>query len=148
MLEEKILNDFKEAMKNKDKLKVSTLSFLRSQLKNVAIGQKKDKLEDSLVIDVIRKQIKQREDSIEKFNSADRQDLAKKEMQELEIIKVYLPPELSSEQLESIIDEIISEIQAKDMKDMGKVMKEAKEKTEGRVDNKTLSEVVRKKLSS
>ena len=148
MLEEKILNDFKESMKNKDKLKTSTLSLLRSQLKNVAIQQKEDKLEDNCVIDVIRKQIKQRKDSIEKFESANRQDLADKEKQELEILKSYMPPELSAEELEKVVGEIIVEIEAKDMKDMGRVMKEAKSKTEGRVDNKALSEIVRKKLTS
>jgi len=148
MLEEKIMNDFKQAMKNKDKIKVSTISFLRSQLKNVAIAQKKEKLEDNQVIDVIRQQIKQREDSISKFNQANRKDLSDKEAQELEILKLYLPLEISLEDLGKILDQIILETQAKDMKDMGKVMKEAKDKTQGRVDNKTLSEVIKNKLSA
>jgi len=146
MLEEQILSDFKQAMKNKDKIAVSTLSFLRAQLKNMAIEAKKEKLEDSDVIIVIRKQVKQRQESLEKFTEAQRNDLVEKERTELEILKSYLPPELSKEELEKIIEGIIAECGAQTMKDMGKVMKEAQGKTAGRADNRMLSEVVRAKL--
>ncbi|MDD5617963.1 MAG: GatB/YqeY domain-containing protein [Candidatus Omnitrophica bacterium] len=147
MLEDKIMQDFKESMKAKDALKVSTLSFLRSQLKNVAIDKKKDKLDDNDVIAVIKKQIKQRQDSIDNFKQGNRLDLADKEQNELNILKLYLPQELSREELEKIIDEAVSATGANNMKDMGKLMKEVSSKTAGRADNKLLSELVRAKLS-
>jgi len=147
MLEDKILADYKDAMKNRDTLKSSTLSFLRSQLKNVIIEKKKDKLEDKDVIVVIKKQVKQRLDSIEKFKSGERLDLVEKEKKELEILKKYLPPELSRKELEKIISEVIAEIGANSMKDMGRVMKEVMSKVSGRADSKLLSELVKSGLS-
>lgn len=147
MLEDKILADYKEAMKNKDSLRSSTLSFLRSQFNYVAIEKRKKNLDDSEVIAVIKKQVKQRLDSIEQFKAGGRFDLADKEQKELEILKSYLPKELSKEELEKIIDEAISKTQAKTIKDMGLVMKELMPKVSGMADNKLLSELVRMKLS-
>ncbi len=146
MLEDKLLEDFRDAMKKKDALRVSTLSFLRSQLKNVAIDKRKDKLEDNDVITVIKKQIKQRQDSIENFKAGNRLDLAQKEQNELNILKTYLPQELSKEELEKIIEEVINSVGANSMKDMGKVMKELAPKIAGKADNKLVSELVRVKL--
>ena len=146
MLEDKILEDYKNALKNNDKEKASTLSFLRSQLKNVAIDKKKDKLEDGDVIVVIKKQIKQRQDSIENFKTGNRLDLADKEQNELNILKSYLPEELSKEELERIIGEIVKDTGASSMKDMGKVMKELTPRIAGKADNKLVSELVRKRL--
>ncbi|MDD5005251.1 MAG: GatB/YqeY domain-containing protein [Candidatus Omnitrophica bacterium] len=147
MLEDKILADFKEAMKSKNNLRSSTLSFLRSQLKNAAIEKRKDKLDDSEVIVVIKKQVKQRQDSIEQFKSGGRLDLANKEQGELEILKTYLPQELSKEEVEKIIEETIVQLCASGIKDMGKVMKEVTPKVAGRVDNKFLSDSVRARLT-
>lgn len=146
MLEDKLLADYKEAMKNKDALRSSTLSFLRSQLKNVAIEKREEKLEDSDVIAVIKKQIKQRLDSIEKFNSGGRKDLAEKEQKELEILKTYLPQELSKEEIEKIIDEVIVAGGASGIKDMGKVMKDIVPRVSGKADNKLLSDLVKSRL--
>ena len=148
MLEAKILNDYKDAMKRKDALAVSTLSFLRSQLKNVAIEKKKDSLDDSDVIAIIKKQIKQRHDSIENFQSGGRQDLAEKEKKELAILKAYLPEELSNEELEKIVSEVIAATGANGMKAMGQVMKEVLAKVEGRAESKAVSDMVRQKLSA
>lgn len=147
MLEDKIMSDFKEAMKNKEALKQSTLSFLRSQLKNIAIEKKKDKLDDSDVIAAIKKQVKQRLDSIENFKSGGRSDLVEKEEKELKILKTYLPEELSPDELGKIIDEAISTSGASSIKDMGRVMKEVMTKASGRADNKLLSELVKSKLA-
>ena len=147
MLEEKLLADYKEAMKNKDSAKTSTLSFLRSQLKNIAIEKKKDKLDDNDVIAAIKKQVKQRLDSIDKFKSGGRTDLVDKEEKELGVLKSYLPQELPKDELEKIIEGVIAEIQASSMKDMGKVMKEVSVKVAGRADNKLLSELIRLKLT-
>lgn len=147
MLEDKLLSDYKEAMKNKDALKSSTLSFLRSQLKNIAIEKRKEKLDDSDVIATIKKQIKQRLDSIEKFNSGARYDLAQKEQKELEILKTYLPQELSKEDVEKIVDETIVAAGANGIKDMGRVMKEIMLRVSGKVDNKFLSDTVKSRLT-
>jgi hypothetical protein len=147
MLEEKILNDYKEAMKNRDALKVSTLSFLRAQFINLAMEKKKKSLDDSDCVAVIKKLIKQHQDSIEQFKQGNRQDLVDKETKELEILKSYLPPELAEEEIKKIIEEAVSSTCAKDLKDMGKVMKEVAAKIAGRADNKLVSELVRKRLT-
>lgn len=147
MLEEKILNDYKEAMKNKDALKSSTLSFLRAELINAAIAKKKKNLDDPEVINVIRKQVKERQDAIAQFKQGNRLDLADKEAGELEILKAYLPPELSIEEIKAIIEEAVVLTGAKEMKDMGRVMKEVNIKIAGRADGKVISDLVRQQLS-
>ena len=147
MLEEKILNDYKESMKAKDAIRSSTLSFLRSALSNAAIEKKKKKLDDSDVIAVIKKQIKTHQDSIEQFEKGGRVDLVEKETKELQILKSYLPPELPQEEIEKIIEEIVSETNASDMKDMGRVMKEVMAKIAGQADGKLISSLVKQRLS-
>lgn len=147
MLEDKILNDYKEAMKSKDTLKSSVLSFLRADMINVAVAKKKTKLDDSEVIPVIKKQIKQRQDSIEQFSKGGRIDMAEKEKKELEILKTYLPPELSTEEIKKIIEEGVASTGAQDMKDMGKVMKEVNARVAGQADGKLVSDLVRERLA-
>ena len=147
MLEEKILDDFKKAMKDKDALKVSTLSFLRSELKNTAIDKRKQALDDAEAITVIKKQIKQRHDSIDKFKQGNRQDLADKESRELEILKLYLPQGVSEEEIRAAVDEVVKTAGASSAQDMGKVMKELLARFAGRADNKLVSELVRERLA-
>jgi len=147
MLEDKIMNDYKEAMKAKDAIRVSILSFMRSQFMNVRIEKRKDKLDDVDVVPIIKKLIKQHQDSIEGFKAGNRQDLVDKETRELEILKTYLPEELSLEQLKGIIEEVIAAVGAASIKDMGKVMKEVTAKTAGRADGKVISDMVKEKLS-
>lgn len=147
VLEEKILNDYKEALKQKDTLRSSVLSFLRAEMINVAVAKKKNKLDDGEVITVIKKQVKQRQDSIEQFTKGNRLDLADKETKELQILKTYLPPELPPEEINKIIEEAILATSAQGMKDMGKVMKEASAKIAGRADAKFVSDLVRERLS-
>ena len=146
-LEEKIFNDYKEAMKNKDTLKSSVLSFLRAGLINVAMEKKKKALEDNDVVAVIRKQVRERQDSIEQFQKGNRLDLAEKETKELEILKSYLPPEFSPEEIKKIIEEAISVTGAQDMKDMGNVMKEVTAKVAGQADGKLISDLVKERLA-
>lgn len=147
MLEEKILNDYKEAMKAKDTLKSSVLSFLRAEMINVAFAKKKTKIDDAEVVPVIKKQIKQRQDSVEQFTKGGRQDLADKEAKELVILKSYLPPEMSGEEIKKIIEEAIAATGAQGMKDMGKVMKEVSAKVAGQADGKLVSDLVKERLS-
>ncbi|MDD2752405.1 MAG: GatB/YqeY domain-containing protein [Candidatus Omnitrophica bacterium] len=146
-LEEKILNDYKEAMKQKDSLKSSVLSFLRAEMINTAIAKKKDKCDDSECLAIIRKQIKARQDSIEQFTKGNRLDLADKEKKELEILKQYLPAQLPEEEIKKIIEEIVVATGAQGMKDMGKVMKEVTAKLAGQADGKLVSDLVRARLN-
>jgi uncharacterized protein len=147
MLEEKILDDYKTAMKARDSFKISVLSFLRADILNSAVAKKKDKLDDSEVVCVIKKQIKQRQDSIEQFTKGARLEMAEKETQELNILKTYLPPELSEAEIKKIIEEVVAATGALTMKDMGRVMKEVNVKVAGQADGKLVSDLVRAGLS-
>ena len=143
MLEEKILNDYKEAMKARDTLKSSVLSFLRADMMNLAVAKKKKALDDSEVITVIKKQIKQHQDSIEQFTKGERLEMAEKEKKELAILKEYLPPEVSADEIKKVIEEVVVALVASGMKDMGKVMKEVNAKLAGAADGKLVSDLVR-----
>lgn len=147
MLEEKILEDYKKAMKDRDSLKVSTVSFLRAQLKNAAIDKRQDALSDEEVIRVVKKMVKQRGDSIEQFKAGNRQDLVEKETKELEILTSYLPQQVPEEKIKETIEEVIKATGACGLQDMGKVMKELLPKFSGRSDNKLVSELVRQRLA-
>ncbi len=148
MLEEKILNDYKEAMKSRDTLKSSVLSFLRADMLNQATAKKKNKLDDPEIVAVIKKQIKQRQDSIEQFTKGNRLEMAEKEKKELEMLKVYLPPELSAEQIKLLIEEAVVSTGSSGIKDMGRLMKELTVKIAGRADGKLVSDLVRQRLST
>ena len=147
MLEEKILKDYKAAMLSKDTVKSSALSFLRADLQNLAKEKKKDKLEDSDVITIIKRQVKRHQDSIEQFKKGGRQELVDKEQKELDILKSYLPKQLSEDELSKIIGEIISSTGATGMKEMGNVMKEVMAKVGDQADGKMVSSLVKQKLS-
>jgi len=147
MLEDKILNDYKESMKARDQLKTSVLSFLRAEVNNVAIAKKKNNLDDNEIVAVIKKQIKQRQDSIEQFTKGGRQEMAEKEKKEAEILKVYLPAEMPADEIKKVIEEAVIGTGAQGMKDMGKVMKEVNAKISGKADGKLVSDLVRERLS-
>jgi uncharacterized protein YqeY len=146
-MEEQILSDFKDAMKNKDSARVSTLSFLRAQFSYAALDKKKDKLEDADCLVVIKKLIKQHQDSIEQFTAGNRMDLVEREAKELDILKSYVPVEMSAEQLKKVIDEIIVSIGTVTMREMGKVMKDVLAKTAGKADGKMISDLVKERLT-
>jgi hypothetical protein len=147
MLEEKILNDYKEAMKSRDTLKSSALSFLRAAMMNLAIEKKKKLLEDEDVIVVIKKQIKQRQDSIEQFKKGNRLELAEKETKELQILQAYLPQQLSADEVRKVVEEVAAAVAASGPKDMGKVMKEVMAKVGSAADGKLVSDLVKEKLT-
>jgi uncharacterized protein len=144
-LTEKIRTDMTEAMKAQAKERLSTLRMLQSALKNeqIAVGHE---LSDEEAMSVIRKAVKQRQDSIEQYTGAGRTELADKERAEMELLKTYLPPELSEAELEAGIGEIIAATGAQSKKDMGKVMKEATARFKGRADGKKIQEVVGRML--
>jgi len=146
-LEQQIDKDYIQAMKDRDSGRSSALSFLRSQIKYARIELKAEHVPDQDVIAVLKKQIKQRQDSIDQFKQGGRTDLVEKEEKELAILKGYLPAEMSADEIKSIIKETIKATGAASIKDMGRVMKEAGVKLAGRADNKQVSEFVKSELS-
>ena len=145
-LKEQIMADVKSAMKNKEADLLTTLRFVHSEIKNREINMRPKELTDDDVVAVLKKLAKQRKDSIEQFQNANRQDLADKEQQELSVIEKYLPEQMSADKVEAIVVEAIKECDAQSMKDMGKVMKVVMEKTQGAADNKVISDIVKAKL--
>lgn len=146
MLEKTIQDDYIAAMKTRNALKSSVLSFLRAQIKNARIAAQKDALSDEEIWAIIRRQIKQREDSVQQYLKGGRQDLADKEKAEAEILKAYLPQEIDDAQLDTVIDEVIQETGAQGPKAMGAVMKGVLARVAGRADSKRVSDRVRQKL--
>jgi uncharacterized protein len=145
-LKTSIQNDMKAAMKAQEPLKVSTLRMLISEIKKREID-KKSPLEDSEIHKTISSLMKQRQDSIEAFKKGGREDLAEQESKEAEILKAYLPAQLSTAEVESIVTQAITETGATQPGDVGKVMKAVLAKTAGKADGKVVNEIVRAKLS-
>ena len=146
MLTDKIAADMKEAMRSRDAPRLSTLRMLKSAIEYHKIAKKQEQLTDADVTAVIKKQIKQRQDSIEGFEKGGRADLVEKEKAELAVLKSYLPEELSPAQVEEVIQATIAELGANGKADMGKVMKAVQEKVAGRADNRLISQLVAAKL--
>ncbi|MGJ8634122.1 MAG: GatB/YqeY domain-containing protein [Luteolibacter sp.] len=144
----KLSEDIKTAMRAKDSAALNALRALKSALTNAAIekGGLGTALEENESFAVIRKQIKQRQDSIEQFEKADRPELAVSEKAEIEILSKYLPAALTEDELNAMVDQAISETEASSKADMGKAMKRAQELSEGRADGKLLSQAVMKRL--
>jgi uncharacterized protein len=145
-LQERIDADLKDAMRAKEAGKLSVLRGLKSALKYAEIEKADAALDDSAAVQVIRKQVKQRQDSIESFEKGGRPELAAKEKEELEILNAYLPKGLSAEQLSALVRETIAEVGATSKAQMGAVMKALQAKVAGRADGKALSAEVQKQL--
>jgi uncharacterized protein len=145
---ERIDEDLKDAMRTKNATKLSVLRLLKSALKYAAIEKSgaEGELSDGEAVQVIRKQAKQRQDSIESFEKAGRTELAAKEKEELSILRSYLPQAMSAEEIAKIVRETISEVGATSKGQMGAVMKALQAKVAGRADGKTLSQEVQKQL--
>ena len=144
-LTEKIRADMTAAMKAQEKDRLSTIRMLQSAIKNEQINSGHE-LSDEEAMAVIRKAVKQRQDSIEQYTNAGRTELAEKERSEMELLKSYLPAELSEEELESGLREIVASTGAQSKKDLGKVMKEATARFKGRADGKKIQEIVSRLL--
>lgn len=143
----KIMNEIKDAMRAKDSVKLNTLRFLQSAIKNREIELRPNPMTDDESMGVIKKLVKQRKESIEQYKAGNRQDLVDQEAAELKILETYLPAQMSKEQVEKLVAEVIAATGAKTVKDMGPVMKEVLAKSGGAADNKLVSELVRSKLS-
>ncbi|HKP02267.1 MAG TPA: GatB/YqeY domain-containing protein [Chthoniobacterales bacterium] len=145
-LPERIDSDLKDAMRAKEAGKLAVLRMLKSALKYAAIEKPDGVLDDSAATQVIRKQVKQRQDSIESFEKGGRPELAAKEREEIEILNAYLPKGLSAEELSALVRETIAEVGATSKAQMGAVMKALQAKAAGRADGKALSAEVQKQL--
>lgn len=143
---EKIQADLKEALKAKNEIRVSTIRFLMSSIHNAKIEKGQD-LSDEDVVSVIQKQIKQRKESIEGFEKGSRADLVEKETKEMEILREYLPEQLSESRIKDIVDRTIKEVSASSVNDIGKVMGKLAGELKGKADMLQVSQIVRKKLS-
>ena len=148
-LADQIMSDLKEAMRAKDSTSLAVLRSLKTALTNLTIEKHGagGQLDSNTEISVVRTAIKQRNDSVEQFEKAGRQDLADNEKAEIAILNKYLPATLSEEEITQLIDDAVTEAGATSRKEMGQVMKILQEKSAGRVDNKTLSAEVMKRLS-
>lgn len=144
---EKITKDLTEAMKNKDSFKLSVLRMLKSSLKNEEIN-KKAPLTDDEVLAVVKKQVKMRKDSKEEYISYNREDLAASLEEEIKILSSYLPAELSEDELNTIIDNIIAELKPEGIKQMGMVIKAVSQKCGVSADMKVVSALVKEKLGN
>ena len=145
-LPERIDADLKDAMRAREAGKLSVLRGLKSALKYAAIEKADAALDDAAAVQVIRKQVKQRQDSIESFEKGGRPELAAKEKEELEILNAYLPKGLSAEELSALVRETIAEVGATSKAQMGAVMKALQARVAGRADGKTLSAEVQRQL--
>jgi uncharacterized protein YqeY len=148
-LQERIDSDLKDAMRAKDASKLGVLRLLKSALKYATIAKSgaEGELNDAEAVQVIRKQAKQRQDSIESFEKGGRAELAAKEKEELSILQSYLPQAMSAEELAKVVREAIAETSATSKAQMGLVMKALQSKVAGRADGRTLSAEVARQLS-
>lgn len=145
-LQEQISAALKDAMRARDEAKMTTLRLLLTAIKKRE-KEARSLLEDQEVISVITSQIKQRRESIEQYRQAGREDLAQTEENELQILQGYMPEQVSEEEISNTLDEIIAEVGAVSMKDMGKVMKAAMAKLAGKAEGGAINAMVKAKLS-
>lgn len=144
-LKEKLQEDLKSSMKNKDTIKKSVVTLIRAAIKQHEVDNRVE-LADDAIIDIISKQLKQRKDSLAEFEKANRDDLVEETKSEIQVLEGYLPQQLSEEELEKIVIETIAEVGATSMKDMGKIMATIKPETAGRADGRKINELVKKNL--
>lgn len=146
-IKEQLTEDMKTAMKDREagKLRLGVIRMVRSNIKNTEINEKRE-LNDDDVLAVLMKEVKMRQDSLEEFKKADRQELVAQAEEEIAILKKYLPAALSDEELKAVVAEVIAETGAAGPKDMGKVMPAVMAKTKGRADGKRISTMVRELL--
>ncbi len=144
-LKDKLLQDLKEAMKEKDTVRKNTVQLVRSGILQIE-KDKKIELDDEGVLDVISKELKKRRDSMPDYVKSGRQDLIDNLNKEIEVLLTYLPKQLTEDEIKVIVEEAVKETGAATMKDMGKVMANVTPKVKGRADNKIVSGLVKQML--
>ena len=145
-LNDRLNEDMKQAMRNQDKFRLSVIRMVRSSIKNIEIDQRKT-LDDQEVLDVLNREIKQRKDSLQEFEKAGRQDLVDQLKQELDVLAVYMPQQLSEDEVKEIVQQTIQEVGASSKADMGKVMGALMPKVKGRADGKLVNQIVQQSLA-
>lgn len=143
---EKLKADMIEAMKNKDKERLTVIRMVKAAMDQEHIDRKRE-INDELLTEVVSRQIKMRRESVLEFEKGNRVDLIEKTNSEIAMLEVYLPEQLSDEEVVKVIDEIFDEVKPESQKDMGKVMKEATAKLKGKTDMKKVSEIIKSRLS-
>ena len=146
-LYDKMKNDLIQAMRDKDKDRLTVLRLVKGAMQLEHINNRREENEE-LFIDVVSKQIKSRNESIVEFQKGNRQDLIDQTQKEIDILKEYLPAQLSEEEIDSIIDEVFTKVNPASPKDMGMVMKEATPLLKGKADMKLVSEKIKEKISN
>jgi uncharacterized protein YqeY len=144
---ERLNNDMKQAMKNKEKDKLSVIRMVKASLQNEAIKLGKKELSEDDELTVLSREVKQRKDSLHEFDKAGREDLVDKLRTEISIVELYLPEQLSEEELSGIVKETISEVGAKSKAEMGKVMAAIMPKVKGKADGSLVNKLVQQHLS-
>lgn len=144
---EKFNKDIIAAMKTKDQVRLTVLRMVKGAMQLESINNKKE-LNDDLLIDCVSKQIKLRNDSIMEFEKANRTDLVDKNKEEIEVLKEYLPVQMSVEELDKVLDEVFALVKPTSAKDMGLIMREVTPKVKGKADMKLVSEKIKERLSS
>lgn len=144
-LTQRLEQDMKTALKNKDKTKLSVIRMVRSAIKNAEIERGRP-LEEGEVLDVLSRELKQRKESLQEFEKAGRSELAEKVKAEIAVVETYLPAPLSEEELRELARQVIDEVGASSPADMGKVMKEIIPRVKGRADGKEVNRIVRELL--
>ena len=146
MLKEKLLEDLKNSMKEKNVVRKNVIQMVRAAILQVE-KDKKTELDDNQIVELMAKEAKKRKDSLDDYRKGGREDLVRQIEEEISIIEEYLPEQLSKEELTNIIKKIIEEVGATNMKDMGNVMKAAKQKIGAQADGRTINEIVKELLS-
>ena len=146
-LKEKITVDMQDAMRSKDSEKLNAIRLLQSSIKQKEVDDRVE-IDDTMILNIIEKMLKQRRDSIEAFKKANRNDLVTKEEFEVKLLQTYMPEPLSSEDVEKEIDSAIKAADAKSMKDMGTVMSAVKLKVSGRANMAEVSQKIKEKLTN
>jgi uncharacterized protein YqeY len=145
-LQSKISEDLKNALKNREKLKLSVLRMLLASIKNRSIELGKKELPDEQIITVVNSEIKKRRDAVSEFEKVGRQDAAAAEKDEISILLDYMPAQLTEDQIINLINETIDELNIESIKDLGKLMKSLMPKVKGKADGALVSKLVREKL--
>ncbi|RXJ85320.1 GatB/YqeY domain-containing protein [Arcobacter cloacae] len=145
-LKEQLKEDLKTAMRDKEVVKRDSIRAINTMIKQIEVDERRE-LDDEEVIKLIQRGIKQREEAISQYKAASRDDLVQKEQEQVDVFMLYLPKQLSNEELESGMKEIIAQTGATTIKDMGKVMGVATKKFAGVADGKRINEMVKKLLS-
>ena len=145
-LKEKLNEDLKQAMRDKEVVKRDSIRAINTMIKQIEVDERRV-LDDAEVIKLVQRGIKQREEAISQYSAASRTDLVEKEQSQIDVFMIYLPKQLNDEELEAGMRDVIQEVKAESIKDMGKVMGAASKKFAGVADGKRINEMVKKLLS-